>query len=91
MKPRRARRTFSPEFKSKVVQMYQNGTSKAEIIYKYRLTSTMFNRWIEQYRNVDMSLELVNIKKEIQKIKRELVVLKRSVGILSEMRMDSPF
>lgn len=56
--------------------MYQDGTSKADIIYKYRLTPAMFNRWIEQYRNVDISLELVNIKKEIQKINRELNVLK---------------
>ena len=46
--PRKERRTFTPEFKSQVVQLYQNGKRKCDILREYDLSASLLDRWIKQ-------------------------------------------
>lgn len=41
---KRERRTFTPEFKKKLVQLYQNGKTKRAIINEYGLTTSALDR-----------------------------------------------
>ncbi len=45
---KRERRTFTPEFKKQMVQLYQNGKTKRAIIDEYDLTPSSLDRWIHQ-------------------------------------------
>ncbi|MGJ9386274.1 transposase, partial [Salipaludibacillus sp. CF4.18] len=48
---KRERRTFSKEFKAQMVQLHDAGKSRAEIIKEYKLTSSTFDRWVQQHRD----------------------------------------
>ncbi|MBY6087274.1 transposase [Priestia flexa] len=45
---RRERRTFTKEFKQQMVQLYQNGKPKKEMIREYDLTPSSLDKWVEQ-------------------------------------------
>lgn len=44
------RRTFKVEFKKQMVQLYENGKSRAKIVEEYDLTASALDRWIKQSR-----------------------------------------
>ncbi len=89
---RRARRKYTDEFKEQVVKLYLNGKSQTEIIRKYELTPSSFNRWIKQHkesgsfkekysRNKD-DIELIKLRKEIAQLKMENDILKQAALIM---------
>ncbi|KAA9011281.1 transposase [Niallia endozanthoxylica] len=45
---KRERRTFTKYFKQQMVQLYQNGKSRKEIIREYDLTPSSFDKWVSQ-------------------------------------------
>ncbi|PEL16136.1 transposase, partial [Bacillus pseudomycoides] len=45
---KRERRTFTAEFKHQMVQLYQNGKLRKDIIKEYGLTPSSLDRWINQ-------------------------------------------
>ncbi|PEL19564.1 helix-turn-helix domain-containing protein, partial [Bacillus pseudomycoides] len=45
---KRERRTFTAEFKHQMVQLYQNGKPRKDIIKEYGLTPSSLDRWINQ-------------------------------------------
>ncbi|WP_393960402.1 transposase, partial [Priestia megaterium] len=45
---RRERRTFTEEFKQQMVQLYQSGKPRKEIIREYDLTPSSLDKWVEQ-------------------------------------------
>jgi transposase len=45
---KRNRRTFTEEFKQQIVQLYQNGKPRKEIIREYDLTPSSFDKWVSQ-------------------------------------------
>ncbi|WP_154214758.1 IS3 family transposase [Bacillus cereus] len=47
-KNKRERRTFTVEFKQQMVQLYQNGKPREDIIKEYGLTPSSLDRWINQ-------------------------------------------
>ncbi|WP_085962551.1 IS3 family transposase [Bacillus cereus] len=47
-KNKRERRTFTAEFKQQMVQLYQNGKPRKDIIKEYGLTPSSLDRWINQ-------------------------------------------
>lgn len=51
----KARRKFSSEFKSQLVQLYKNGKRKVDIQREYDIGSSLLDRWIHQY---DQSVHL---------------------------------
>ncbi|WP_249669863.1 transposase, partial [Polycladospora coralii] len=48
---RKARRTFTAEFKEQMVQLYQNGKPRKDIIKEYELTPSSLDKWIRQSQN----------------------------------------
>jgi transposase len=53
--PQKKRRSFTPEFKSQMVQLFGSGKSRASIVREYDLTASALDRWISQIRNRDPS------------------------------------
>lgn len=45
---RRVRQIYTPEFKQQMVDLYQAGKPRAQIIKEYDLTPSAFDRWIRQ-------------------------------------------
>lgn len=43
------RRTFSPEFKLQMVQLFKNGKSRKDLIQEYTLTPSALDKWIKDY------------------------------------------
>ncbi len=64
---KRARRTFTAEFKKQMVQLYQNGKRKTDIIREYELTPSALDKWISQANNSGsfiISFSTAHFKKE---------------------------
>lgn len=93
MAPRK-RRTFSDEFKQHIVDLYQTGLSRKELIEKYDLTPSAFDRWVRQARETgsfreidnltDTERELIDLRKKYQEIKIENEILKQAALILAK-------
>lgn len=47
-KARRPRHTYTAEFKAQMVQLYQNGKRKCDIIHEYDMTPSLLKKWINQ-------------------------------------------
>ncbi|OCG19311.1 MULTISPECIES: IS3 family transposase [unclassified Gilliamella] len=47
---RRAKRSFTNEFKKQMVMLYQNGKKRADIVAEYDLTKSALDKWITQYQ-----------------------------------------
>lgn len=94
MTERRERRTFSEEFKKQMVQLYNSGKPRADIIREYDLTSTTFDKWVKRINSTGSTkecdnrtpeeLELIKLRKENQRLKMENDVLKQAVLIFAQ-------
>ncbi len=45
---KRARRTYTEDFKEQIVKLYESGKSKKDIIIEYDLIPTAFNTWVKK-------------------------------------------
>ena len=89
---KRERRTFTTEFKQQMVQLYQNGKPRKEIIKEYELTPSSLDKWINQSENTgsfkekdNLSLEeseLIRLRKENKQLLMENDILKQAALIL---------
>ncbi|WP_144083851.1 IS3 family transposase [Brevibacillus panacihumi] len=85
---KRERRTFTDEFKQQMVQLYENGKSRADILREYDLSASAFDRWVKQSRTTgsftendnrtDEQNELLQLRKENQRLKMENDIFKAS-------------
>ena len=48
---KRERPTFTEDFKQEMVQLYQNGKPRKEIIREYNLTPSSLDKWVSQSQN----------------------------------------
>lgn len=77
-----------------MVDLYEEGMSRQEIIQKYSLTPSAFDRWVSQFRTTGTFKETVSLsesdqekialRKEIQRLKMENDILKQAALILAE-------
>ncbi len=89
---KQARRTFTAEFKKQMVQLYENGKSRAAIVAEYDLTASALDRWIKQaqtsgsFKEKDNRSaeenELIALRKELQRLKMENDILKQAALIM---------
>ena len=89
---KQARRTFTTEFKKQMVQLYENGKSRAAIVAEYDLTLSALDRWIKQaqtsgsFKEKDNRSteenELIALRKELQRLKMENDILKQAALIM---------
>jgi len=86
------RRTFTPEFKQQMVQLYQNGKPRKDIIREYELTPSALDKWIKQsqtsgsFKEKDNLTteqeELIRLRKENKQLLMENDILKQAALIL---------
>ena len=86
------RRTFTAEFKRQMVQLYENGKSRAAIVKEYELSQSALDRWIKQ-ANTSGSFtekdnrtaeenELIALRKELKQLRMENDILKQAALIM---------
>ena len=88
----RERRTYSDEFKQKMVELYNSGKPRAELIRKYELTPSALSSWVNKYNstgsfNIDDNRseeekELIKLRKEVQRLRMENDILKQAALIM---------
>lgn len=47
-KKRKQRQTYTEEFKTQIVLLYQNGKRKCDIIKEYDVAPSLLDKWIKQ-------------------------------------------
>ena len=92
----RDRRTFTDKFKQHIVDLYQTGYTRQEIIDKYDLTPSAFDRWIKQHRDSgqfkeielmsDLERENLELRKQNEKLRMENDILKQAALILANKK-----
>lgn len=92
MTEKRSRRTYTVEFKQQIVQLYQNGKRKCDIIREYNLTSSALDKWIKQAETTGSfhekdnrtpeQQELIELRKQNQQLKMENDILKQAALIM---------
>ena len=90
----RARRTFTEEFKQQIVQLYNNGKSRAELVREYDLTPSALDRWIQRINatgstkendnRTSQEKELLALRKEVKRLRMENDILKQAALILGQ-------
>ena len=90
----RTRRTFTEEFKQQIVQLYNNGKSRAELVREYDLTPSALDRWIQRINATDSTKEkdnrtpqekeLLALRKEVKRLRMENDILKQAALILGQ-------
>ena len=90
----RERRTYSDEFKQKMVELYNSGKPRAQLIREYELTPSALASWINKYNatgsfNIDDNRseeekELIKLRKENQRLRMENDILKQVALIMEQ-------
>jgi len=93
MTEKRARRTFSEEQKKQLVELFNHGKPRSEIIREYDLTGSAFDRWVKRISATGSSREkdnrtieeqeLIKLRKENQQLRMENDVLKQAALIFA--------
>ncbi|MDN6363765.1 MAG: IS3 family transposase [Tetragenococcus koreensis] len=87
MSTRRKRRTFTPEFKKQIVDLYRSGKSRKEIIDDYDLTPSAFDKWVRQHAQSGSFKEKDNLtpeQQELRELRKENTQLKMENDILKQ-------
>ncbi len=93
MTEKRARRTYSEEQKKQLVELFNRGKPRGEIIREYDLTASAFDKWAKRINTTGSSREkdnrtveeqeLIQLRKEIQQLRMENDVLKQAALIFA--------
>lgn len=84
---KRPRRTFTEELKKRMVELYNAGKSRTEIVKEYDLTPSALDRWISRINRTGSSREkdnrtaeeneLIELRKENTRLRLENEILKK--------------
>ena len=88
---RRKRRIFTPEFKLRLVMLYENGKSRSDIAKEYDITPSALDRWVNNHNKTGSftaednrskeEIELMKLRKENQRLTMEKDILKQAALI----------
>ena len=89
---RRTRRSYTQEFKEQLVQLHLHGKPRSEIVREYDLTSSAFDRWIQQHQKsgsftekdnrTPEENEMIKLRKELDQLRMENDILKQAALII---------
>ena len=93
-KPRRVRRSFTPEFKAEIVELCQRGDrSIGEVSRDFDLTETAVREWVRQ-AEVDAGErdgltsaereELSRLRRENRRLREDVEILKRATAFFAK-------
>ena len=93
-KPRRARRSFTPEFKAEIVELCQRGDrSIPEVARDFDLTETAVREWVKQTEvdagdrpglTTDEREELSRLRRENRRLQQDVDILKRATAFFAK-------
>ena len=93
MPEKRKRRSYSEEQKKQLVELYNHGKPRSEIIREYELTGSAFDKWVKRINATGSSREkdnrtpeeqeLLRLRKENQQLRMENDVLKQAALIFA--------
>jgi len=93
MAERRVRRTYSEEQKKQLVELFNHGKPRSEIVREYDLTGSAFDKWVKRINATGSShdkdnrtpaeQELLRLRKENQQLRMENDVLKQAALIFA--------
>lgn len=88
----REKRQYTDEFKQQVVNLYNSGKPRSEIIKEYELTPSAFSGWIRTYNRTGSFAakdnrtpeenELIKVRKELKQLRMENDILKQAALIM---------
>lgn len=88
----RQKRTYTPEFKKQIVDLYNSGKPRSELIKEYELTPSALASWISKYNatgsfkaadnRTDEENELIKLRKENKQLRMENDILKQAALIM---------
>jgi transposase len=84
---KKARRTFTSEFKEQIVQLYLNGKPRKDIIREYDLTPSSLDKWVNQSQSSGSFKEKDNLtpeEQELNKLRKEIKQLQMENDILKQ-------
>lgn len=84
---KKARRTFTSEFKHQIVQLYLNGKPRKDIIREYDLTPSSLDKWVSQRQTSGSFKEKDNLtpeEQELNKLRKEIKQLQMENDILKQ-------
>ncbi|MGD6794695.1 IS3 family transposase [Metabacillus indicus] len=84
---KRDRRTFTDEFKQQIVQLYQNGKPRKDIIREYDLTPSSLDKWVGQSQKSGSFKEKDNLtpeQKELNELRKRNKQLEMENDILKQ-------
>ena len=89
---RREKRQYTEEFKQQVVNLYNNGKKRCELIREYELTPSALNNWIKQFNTTgsfkakdnrtEEENRLIELEKENTQLRMENDILKQAALIM---------
>ena len=92
MTEKREKRVYTEEFKNQIVELYNNGKPRSEIIREYELTPSALGQWISRINRTGSSREcdnrtpeqeeLIKLRKEVNQLRMEVDILKQAALIL---------
>ncbi len=96
MSQRRKKRVFEESFKLEMVQLYNSGTPRTQLIKDYDLTPSALGKWIKQYNSnqsfkpednlTEQDKEIIRLKKELREKEIEVDILKQAAVIMGQKR-----
>ena len=84
---KKARPTFTAEFKEQIVQLYLNGKPGKVIIREYDLTPSSLDKWVNQSQTSGSFKEKDNLtpeERELNKLRKEIKQLQMENNILKQ-------
>ena len=92
MTDRKERKVFTEEFKNQLVQLYNNGKRRADILREYGVSASAFDKWVQRINATGSTKEADNrtpqeqemllLHKEIKQLRMENDILKQAALIL---------
>ena len=89
---RKPSRTFTPELKIQIVQLYHNGKRKCDIIKEYDISASLLDKWIgqaessgsfkEKDNRTPEQQELIELRKQNKQLLMENDILKQAALIM---------
>lgn len=87
MSEHKPRRIFTKEFKQQMVNLYQSGKTRMDIIREHDLNPSTFDKWVKQENKTGSFKEKENLtpeQKELIKLRKELKDLEMENEILKQ-------
>ena len=81
------RKYYTEEFKHQIVQLYENGKRRRDIISEYNITGTTIDNWVRRFKNSGSFQIKDNRSKEevdLKELKRRNKALEMEVDILKQ-------